>query len=223
MFKKMLTLLIVNIFILTGCTGSNDVTVSIDSDIDRFLNKSTEVSNENINADITEIEEDKDDKEEEEDVKEKQLAEAESTVKQGLVEYINKALGYKIQRPDNWYWRHWIREQIGDRHPEVNDYFITDPAPLPGLDADILGRIVIEVSGKKLEDLKKEVEEFREENVKVGGVDAHRYENANDKEVKIIEYHFIKDNNTYQIIYSQKNSTKSDIEVFETIIKSFSF
>lgn len=144
-----------------------------------------------------------------------------------FVQYTNKTLGYKIDRPDKWYWQHLIQRDLGEAMPEVDDLFVTDPNPLPSLGTEYLGRIVIEVSRRSLADLEKNYSDLTSSAVTVGGISATKYEGVRSNEMvenqKYITYLFQKEGKTYRIAYTKLNSTTEDEEVFERVVESFSF
>lgn len=144
-----------------------------------------------------------------------------------FVEYTNKSLSYKIVRPNGWYWQHFIQKEIGETMPGVTDLFITDPNPLPRLGSEYLGRIVIEVSGKSLDELAENVSDLTSSAATIGGVSATKYEGVRTNEIvqnqKIITYLFQKDGKTYRIVYSKKDSTSEEEEVFGRVVSGFSF
>jgi hypothetical protein len=139
-----------------------------------------------------------------------------------FVGYTNKALGYTIQRPDKWYWRHYTRLEIGDAAPNVDDYFITDINPVLDISSAYPGRIVIEVSSVSLETLAAKVSGFAKTEVKIAGQQAFRYEGVSDG-VKIIEYHFTENDKTYRIYYNKKDSGQVDEAIFEHLSTTISF
>lgn len=151
-------------------------------------------------------------------------AEAEEVV---FVDYANKSLGYKIVRPDKWYWQHYIQREIGEAMPGVLDLFITDPNPLPGFGSEYLGRIVIEVSKKSLDDLAQNVSDLTSSTSTIGGISATKYTGVRTNEMvenqKVIAYHFEKDGKTYRVVYTKIGSTPAEEDVFERVVSSFSF
>lgn len=144
-----------------------------------------------------------------------------------FVDYANKSLGYKIVRPEKWYWQHFIQKEIGEAMPGVTDLFVTDPNPLPSLGSEYLGRIVIEVSDRSLAELERNFSDLTSSAATVGGVSATKYEGVRTNEMvenqKVITYLFQKDSKTYRVAYSMKNSTTEDEEIFQKLVSSFSF
>src|SRR3989338_1336720 len=143
------------------------------------------------------------------------------------VEYENKAVGYRIQRPDKWYWQHYIRSQIGENSPLVDDYFMADRNTLPALGSEYLGRIVIEVSRRTAADVADSVASLTKTDATVGGITAARYEGIRNDETApnqtTVVYQFVKNGSLYRLIYAMENSTPADVAVFEDVVKSFAF
>lgn len=144
-----------------------------------------------------------------------------------FIDYTNKSLGYKIVRPDKWYWQHYIQREIGEAMPGVLDLFITDPNLLPGFGTQYLGRIMIEVSKKSLDDLARNVSDLTSSAATVGGISATKYAGVRTNEMvenqKVIAYHFEKDGRTYRIVYTKINSTSEEEAVFLRVVNSLSF
>lgn len=144
-----------------------------------------------------------------------------------LVEYVNNSIGYKIVRPDGWYWQHFIEREISEAMPGVVDLFVTDPNPLPGFGTGYLGRIVIEVSGRSMDELTRNVSDLTSSAVTVGGIAATKYVGVRTNEMvenqKIIAYHFQKDGKTYRIVYTKINSTSEEEAVFQRVVDSLTF
>jgi hypothetical protein len=154
-------------------------------------------------------------------------SEEENAGKAEFTEYENKSIGYKIVRPDKWYWQHFIQREIGEAIPEVDDLFVADPNPLPPLGTEYLGRIVIEVSQKSLADLEKNYSDLSSSAVIVGGISATKYDGVRKNEMaenqKNIVYLFEKEGKTYRLAYVMENSTAEDEAVFLRVVESLSF
>jgi hypothetical protein len=135
-----------------------------------------------------------------------------------FVAYQNKAMNYSLERPDRWYWRHYLGSQIKEAAPGVEDYFITDPAPLPALNKEHLGNVVVEVSKRALTDYATAVSGLAERSVTVAGESATRYEGERDGS-KIIEYHFTHAGYTYRLRYEAATSAGHEA-VFEHVVAS---
>ncbi|MFZ5391328.1 MAG: hypothetical protein ACOZAJ_03585 [Patescibacteria group bacterium] len=144
-----------------------------------------------------------------------------------FVSYSNRSVGYSIERPNRWYWRHYIKSQIGSSHPKVEDYFMTSPKALPGLQADVLGQIVIEVSRQELNELTTGLEKFSKTESQVGGLMAIKYEgskkDSTGQEIKVIEYQISRDKQSFRFIYSQIEGETDNSQIFERMVKSFAF
>lgn len=141
---------------------------------------------------------------------------------QEFITYTNKTVGYTISRPDQWYWQHLTRAEIGEKNPLVHDYFIADRNPLLPLGSEYLGEIVIEVSKGDIADFADSVSGFSKEDREIGGKSAVRYEGMRGEQ-KIIEYHFTKGSFTFRIIYARVDSTEEEEKIFETIVTSLTF
>lgn len=142
-----------------------------------------------------------------------------------FVDYENRAVGYTIRRPDKWYWQHFIRSQIGDSSPLVDDYFMADRNPLPQLGSEYLGMIVIEVSRRNAADIAPSLEGFTKTEVTVGGQPATRYAGVRDNQVVAnqtwIEYQFSRGGRLFRFIYANINTNATDEVAFEEVVKSF--
>jgi hypothetical protein len=154
-------------------------------------------------------------------------AESEKIGNVSFISYVNKSVKYTIERPDRWYWRHYIERELAVTHPGIMDYFITDKNPLPRLESEYLGRMVIEVSGKSLEELAGNVSDLASSDATVGGIEARKYEGTRNNEAvqdqRIISYHFQKDGKTFRIVYTKNNSTPEEEAIFEHLVSSFKF
>jgi len=143
-----------------------------------------------------------------------------------FVAYTNKAQGYSILRPDNWYWRHYIANEIKDMNPMVVDYFITDSNPLPGLGSEYLGKIVIEVSQLDLSQYAKPVSGLVRSDSFVGQVVAKRFAgervNQSGEKQKVVEYQFSYKEKSYRLILNS-GASMDDQAIFEQVVSSFKF
>lgn len=140
--------------------------------------------------------------------------------------YINKSQGYSIVRPANWYWRHYIAKDIVNIDSQVIDYFITDSAPLVGLDKNKLGLIVIEVSNKPINEYALAVADFAKTEVDIGGETANRYDGLVLSRVlaqPIVEYQFSHNNKTFRIFLNNSVDNVNNVKIFEKLVKSFKF
>ncbi len=153
--------------------------------------------------------------------------EGEDLVGLSFVTYTNRAVGYTILRPNNWYWRHYIANEIGSINPSVVDYFITDSKPLPSLGSEYLGQIVIEVSERELADYAEAVAGLEKSVGMVGSITAQRYEgektNQSENKVKVVEYQFSYNKKTFRIIYTAEPSSDNEKDIFDQVVSSFKF
>lgn len=136
-----------------------------------------------------------------------------------LVAYENRAKGYTLERPDRWYWEHRIKSQLpkGD----VTDLFRTDPKPLPGIPSETYGRIAIEVSSKNVEDVPAYLKRSPTlESSVIAGITATRYEGTVFDGVRVIEYRFARQGETYRFIYSGANDP-TGVKIFDRVVESF--
>lgn len=144
---------------------------------------------------------------------------------QKFILYTNQAVGYSVLRPDNWYWRHYIANEIGSA--SADDYFITDPNPLPGLGSEHLGQIVIEVSKRPLTDFADGVQSLTKRSVTVAGIAATRYDGTRTTEQageqKVIEYQFTNQARSYRLIYVNAVASQDQEDIFEQVVAGFSW
>lgn len=144
-----------------------------------------------------------------------------------FVDYENRAVGYRILRPDKWYWQHLIRSEIGDASPLVDDYFMADRNPLPQLGSEYLGMIVIEVSRRNSADIAPNLEGFTKTEATVGGQTATHYAGVRDNQVVAnqtwIEYQSTRNGRLFRFIYANSNTNPADEAAFEEVVKSFTF
>ncbi len=209
MSKKFLILGVVAVLVLAGAgCGEKEETPAAEN-----RNQNINVITTNVNGPVLELVEP-----EEEEIEVSGVE---------FVEYANKSTGYKIDRPDKWYWQHLIRKEIGEAMPEVDDLFVTDPNPLPPLGTEYLGRIVIEVSRRSLADLKGSYFDLTSSAATVGGISAIKYDGVRKNEVaenqKNIVYLFEKDGKIYRLAYVMENSSAEDEAVFSRVVESLSF
>lgn len=153
--------------------------------------------------------------------------EGEDLVGLSFVTYTNRAVGYTILRPDNWYWRHYIADEIGGINPSVVDYFITDSKPLPSLGSEYLGQIVIEVSERDLGDYSEAVAGLKKSPSLVGNLPAERYEgektNQSGEKMKVVEYQFRYNQRTFRLVYMGDPSSDNEKAIFDQVVSSFKF
>ncbi|MDX9893183.1 MAG: hypothetical protein RB292_02100 [Patescibacteria group bacterium] len=138
-------------------------------------------------------------------------------------EYQNKALGYRLKYPSSWYWRHYIKNQLGNSLPDIQDLFIANPTPLADLNAEILGRLVVAVSDKNLEELTIGLSDLAKTETQAAGQPARRYEGLKPGNLKTIEYYFNNGDKFYRIVYNKVDSSAVDEQVMTELIKDFGF
>ncbi len=209
MSKKLLFVFLVGVLVLAGAgCGEKEEAPAAGNE-----NQNANVITANVNGSVVELVEEPSEEEEVSGVK--------------LVEYVNKSVGYTIVRPDKWYWQHFIERELGEAMPGVSDLFVTDPNPLPGFGTGYLGRIVIEVSDRSMDELERNVSDLTSSAATVGGISATKYAGVRTNEMvenqKVIAYHFQKDGKTYRIVYIKINSTSEEEAVFERVVDSLSF
>ncbi|MFH1866640.1 MAG: hypothetical protein ABIJ81_00965 [Patescibacteria group bacterium] len=208
MSKKVLILLALIVLVLTGCFH-NAVTTGPDEEVINY----DETVNQPDNVILPDSNRPTD-----------------QTASSKIVTYVfytNKAIGYTIERPDQWYWRHYTRGEIGDSNPLVDDYFIADPNPLPKLGSEYLGQMVIEASSRPLSDFADSVRGLSTSQIIVASLSAIRYAGFRTNQLvenqKVIEYHFTKGSRTFRIIYNKQDSSEEAEQIFEHLVESFSF
>lgn len=208
MSKKLLFVLLVGVLVLAGAGCEKEETPAAENE-NQNVNQAITA---NVNGSVVEL---------------VRPSEEEEVSRVKLVEYVNKSVGYKIVRPDGWYWQHFIQREIGEAMPGVIDLFVTDPNPLPRLGSGYLGRIVIEVSDRSLAALERNVSDLTSSVVTVGGISATKYEGVRTNEMvrnqKTITYLFQKDGEIYRIAYVKIDSTSEDEEIFQKLVSSLSF
>ena len=138
-----------------------------------------------------------------------------------FVPYENKAMGYRLERPDKWYWRHYLANELTGKTEGVRDYFIADPAPLLPLGSEYLGRIVVEVPNGDMAKYASAVEGFTESDATVGGESAKRFEGVRDGN-RMIEYQFTHGGSGFRVRYQAPENAGQE-SVFERLVASFSF
>jgi hypothetical protein len=158
----------------------------------------------------------------------------EDNVTEGISEdyvlYENKAVGYNILRPKDWYWQHFIKADLAaaGNNELIDDYLVLDQTPIIGLRSEYLGRIVIEQSRMDLETLKNNMSEYTAQEVNINGQAAMRFELQTDENhyfpnTKRIEYHLAKDGETLRLIYHMADSDQLNEDMFATLVNSFTW
>lgn len=131
--------------------------------------------------------------------------------------YENKAIGYTINRPTNWWWEHFHQARLNETHPDVTDIFAASLSPLPTLSDIYDAKIVIEVSST---DGSPYVEKFTSKNVAIDGRNATRHEGVREGN-QVVEYQLTVGTATIRFIYSATEIDEKELSVFEEIVKSF--
>ena len=137
-------------------------------------------------------------------------------------DYENGAMGYRIRRPEKWYWQHLMKNDIAASNPAVTDYFMADRNPLPGLGNEYLGMMVIEVSNRAPADIADAVADLEKTDATVGGQNASRYAGVRNGSV-VIEYQLTKGSLLYRLIFTSTDGAPADAAIFEEMVKSFTF
>jgi hypothetical protein len=143
--------------------------------------------------------------------------------------YENKAIGYKVLRPDGWYWQHFMKADLKMTgvNELIDDYLIIDKNVIKGLGSEYLGEIVIGKSRMSLEELAKQKNGYNSRETTVAGLAATRFEIQTSEDNlfpnrKIIEYYLVKNNETFILSYMSSDD-KSGEAIFEKVVASFSF
>lgn len=211
MSKKLLVFLVTGILVLGGAGCAEEPTVPAEDS----QNVNQSVSEESASSNETET------------IASDQGAGEKEVGGVSFVPYVNKSIKYTIERPDRWYWRHYIERELRATHPGIIDYFITDQNPLPRLESEYLGRMVIEVSSRSLEELAENVSDLASSDATVGSIAAKKYEGTRNNEMvenqKIIAYHFQKGSKTFRIVYTKFDSVTEEEAVFEHLVSSLTF
>ncbi len=216
MSKKIIFLLFAGVLVLAGagCQGEEKKQTNENNENAQVINGNVNENAGNVNA-------------EEEIVSPEEEDTVPTAGGVNFTSYTNKSVGYTIDRPEKWYWQHSTQKEIGEAMPGVEDLFVTDPNPLTRLGSEYLGRIVIEVSRKSLDELAVNISDLVSSEVTVGGAAAKKFEGTRDNEMvqnqKVIAYHFEKDGRTFRIVYTKIKSTSEEEAVFEHLVSSLSF
>lgn len=206
--KKYLALLLLSGIIVAGCTTTNSTnTNSSDKKKDDTVAEDDSMMNDSKDEVMEEIKDSKT-----------------SDVK--FNNYENKATGYSIDIPDNWYWRHFHQSEIGEANPNVIDYvFISPNKSIEGIQTESPAEIVVEVSSHELDAFKDDilpetaVDIVGQAGLLVKGVlSTEMYSNYQK-----IEYRFSRDDKSYRILYLAPDGFDNNEEIFEQIVKSLKF
>ncbi len=139
--------------------------------------------------------------------------------------YQNPAIGYTVNIPATWHWRHFHKGELG-ADAMVDDYLMISPThSIDNLGTESPAEIIIEVSKRPLSDFVNT--SLTEISVTIGGQDGVLAKGIINNEVfsnfQQIEYRFSKDNKTYRLVYLADSGLTNNEAVFEEIIKSFQF
>ena len=138
----------------------------------------------------------------------------------------NRALGYTVKFPANWYWRHFIKQEI-DREGVIDDYFAADPNQNINLGSEYVGRYVIEVSTRGVEELLSDFRAARsnitQRTRQIAGTSANFLEGVATDGQKQLVYVFSKNGKTYRILFTMQASTAADEEQFAAFVESIEF
>ncbi|MDO8559994.1 MAG: hypothetical protein Q7S23_03055 [bacterium] len=137
-------------------------------------------------------------------------------------DYENGAMGYRIRRPEKWYWQHLMKNDIAEINPAVTDYFMADRNALPGLGSEYLGMLIIEVSARTSADIADAVADLEKTGTTVGGQAATRFAGVRNGSV-VIEYQLTKGSQLYRLIFTSADGAPADAAIFEEMVKSFTF
>lgn len=212
--KKYLALLLLSGIIVAGCT----TTTSTNTNSSDKKSDDKAMEENSTKQDDSMMEDSKDDTMEE--VKDSKTSDVQFS------NYENKATGYSIDIPDNWYWRHFHKSEIGDANPNVIDYlFISPNKSIEGIQTESPAEIVVEVSSHELDAFKDDilpetaVDIVGQAGLLVKGVlSTEMYSNYQK-----IEYRFSKDDKSYRILYLAPDGFDNNEAIFEQIVKSLKF
>ena len=150
-----------------------------------------------------------------------------TTVPVTMAAYTNKAAGYTVQKPEKWYWRHYVRSELGSKAPLEDDLVVMHPQPLGEIDPDYLGQMSIAVSRRAISSQASPMAAPVSTASTVGGVEATRYEWVDLEkggDMKVIEYRLMSPKKqALYIRYNKINTTPEDEKIFEDMVKSFTF
>jgi len=204
MKKHILFLLALSVFI-AGCTTATNSTNSTVADSD--AEKESEM-------------EKKTDDEKMEEVKDSKTSEVEFN------NYENRAIGYSINIPANWYYRHYYKTEIGDLNPTVEDYLFVSPTKsITGIQTESPAEVVLEISSRDINDFKDSLDS--EEVVTIAGVEGilakGKINNETFSDYQKIEYRFVKNGKTYRLSYIAPSGLSNNEELFRVMVDSLRF
>lgn len=144
-----------------------------------------------------------------------------------FVMYENKVVGYSLQRPEKWYWQHFLRKDLNLAAPQADDVLIVDPQPLQTLTSDWYGQMAVEVGRRDLTQHASDwLKDFAVSDAMVGGAKATRYEGLSLEkggDMKVIEYHLMKGQQSVRLIYNKIGSMAADEEIFQHLVQTFAW
>lgn len=144
-----------------------------------------------------------------------------------FADYQNKAAGYSLQRPDKWYWQHYLKADLDLYVSQADDLLVVDPQPLQKLSSDWFGQMAVEVGRRDLaQHVNDWLKDFSVSDTTVGGTKATRYEGISLEkggDMKVIEYHLMKGTQSVRLIYNKIGSTAADEQIFERLVQSFTW
>lgn len=162
-----------------------------------------------------EPEETTDDTKEEENINEEESNEpvVKNIEGQTFSSYTNKAIGYTIDRPDNWYWQHLFAPEF-ENELEVIDILAINRSPLPDEIAYMYTTsIVIDVVKKT-----PPTPDGNKTSLMIAEKQTKRYE-ANTSITYLIE---VGNGNTIRLIYTTSEANEKEKAIFENIVASLS-
>lgn len=132
---------------------------------------------------------------------------------QTFTAYSNRAMGYDIQRPDNWYWQHEFSPEI-ENELEVIDILAINRSPLAENTQDLYeSSIILDVIKKSPPTPKGSVSSLT-----ITGKNTKRYESPSSI-VYLLE---VGNGNTIRFIYTFEEADEKERAIFENIVASFS-
>ena len=212
MIKYIIGLMMVCSLVITGCTPTiDDGAINVDDADSTAAQKNDDETAEKDST--TEVEAD-------------EAADGKEVSEVNYNNYKNPAVGYSIDIPSNWYWRHYHKAEIILSNPNVDDYLLISPTHnITGFQTESPAEIIVEVSGQDLSDFNDA--SLAQSVVSVAGQSATKFSGVINNEVfsdyQKIEYQFVRDGKTFRIIYLAAAGLENNETVFEAMVKSFSF
>ena len=134
------------------------------------------------------------------------------------ITYTNRAIGYSIDVPENWHWRHFIKSDI-DLALNVDDYLVLDPGPIVDVKDAQHAQILVEISKRALTDFADSVKDLTPLPATIAGTLANRYEGLT-VDNKVITSIVSVNGSTYRILYAKAVSTAADEAVLQHVLDS---